>query len=418
MNAAATDRETVLRVAREAERRLRAEAAPDTPNVHTANSVEAGALAAQLERALTWAATDEERLAAEGEIEDLEPGMEYISRDPVLSLVQSAIDAGALPAADVATAAAAEDAAAATNVDVVTDFLRFLFVPKRPFRSHESLQDFRFPLPDACTVALVADWGTGMPGAVRVMEQIAARRPQHLVHLGDIYPSGDVDEVRRHFTRVLDEHGPPECKVWAMNGNHEMIAKGTGYFDAVLPFCGQPASYFSLGNAHWRLIALDSAYNEYRLREPQPEWAVAQLAEEGPRNILLTHHQVFSAVDVRPSRHHTDIELGQLAVSGAVFGWFWGHEHGGLVYDRAPEFGGMRARCIGHGGKKIKLPYFTGAKHPAPPVARHWEEERPGEPGIAMNGFALLRFDGPVLDIDYVDENGGTWFSERWRADK
>ena len=31
-----------------------------------------------------------------------------------------------------------------------------------------------------------------------------------------------------------------------------------------------------------------------------------------------------------------------------------------------------------------------------------------------MHGFALLTFDGPVLHIEYVDEEGGTAWKERW----
>jgi hypothetical protein len=63
------------------------------------------------------------------------------------------------------------------------------------------------------------------------------------------------------------------------------------------------------------------------------DWVAHLLVEEGPKNILLTHHQVFSAVDGRPGRHHTDIHLGPLAEPGNVFAWFWGHEHRCLIYD-------------------------------------------------------------------------------------
>ena len=43
-------------------------------------------------------------------------------------------------------------------------------------------------------------------------------------------------------------------------------------------------------------------------------------------------------------------------------------------------------------------------------------ETRPSplEPGKGIHGFALLRFDGPVLHVEYVDELGGTAWSERW----
>jgi hypothetical protein len=31
-----------------------------------------------------------------------------------------------------------------------------------------------------------------------------------------------------------------------------------------------------------------------------------------------------------------------------------------------------------------------------------------------IHGFALLTFDGTVLQIEYVDEGGGTAWTERW----
>ena len=38
----------------------------------------------------------------------------------------------------------------------------------------------------------------------------------------------------------------------------------------------------------------------------------------------------------------------------------------------------------------------------------------PSDPGRGMNGFALLRFEGPRLEIEYIDEAGGRAWDERW----
>jgi hypothetical protein len=49
-------------------------------------------------------------------------------------------------------------------------------------------------------------------------------------------------------------------------------------------------------------------------------------------------------------------------------------------------------------------------------VAVERMETRPSplNPERGMHGFALLTFDGPALHIEYVDELGGTAWTERW----
>jgi hypothetical protein len=351
----------------------------------------------------------EPELVARGEMDEAELEDDYTSRHPAVSLVQSALD----HVDDVAPLAAAAET---EHFSFLDDYLHYLLKSKHKFVDAQGPNDFRFALPAQCRVALVGDWGTGTEEQENVARSIAATDPQHIIHLGDIYPTGAPREVEVYFKRVWDRHKPAGAKLWAMNGNHEMYAKGYGYFDEVLPYCDQPASYFRLENDHWRLLCLDSAYDEYTLHGGQWNWLVNLLVPEHPKNIVLTHHQVFSAIDNRPEDHHTDVGLGPVAAAGGVYGWLWGHEHICSIYDRAPEYGNMRARCIGHGGKAIKLPYPTKPRHPAPPLQRTWDVAR-GD-GTALNGFALLTFDGPRLHIAYMDENGGTWFEEDWNADE
>jgi hypothetical protein len=373
------------------------------------NRTEAAKVAAELGDGLRYMREDEPALAAAGELDATELGGDYTSRHPVVGLVQAAIN----ETAEAEGAADADDVAAEPHFHFVDDFLHYLLVPKRKFIHHEHPDDFRFALDAQCRVAVVGDWGTGTPGQREVAKAIADALPHHVIHLGDVYPTGAPPEVQRYFIDVWDELGPPGAKFWALNGNHEMFAKGVGYFDVILPFCGQPASYFRLENEHWRLIGLDTAYDEYTLRPPQWEWLSPLLAESGPANILLTHHQVFSALDGRPKRHRTEeLGLGPAAVGGGVYGWLWGHEHNAVVYAPAPKLGGMRGRCVGHGGKTITLPYSTVPRYPAPPIVRAWDVPR--DATTARNGFVLLTFDGAALHLDYRDERGHTWFEEDW----
>src|SRR5215831_10671122 len=129
-----------------------------------------------------------------------------------------------------------------------------------------------------------------------LMRQIRAANPTHAIHLGDVYYSGTPGEVQKRFLSVIDQFGPPPstCRYLALNSNHEMYSGGYGYFDTTLVRFKQDASYFNLRNENWQLIGIDSGYEDHGLQDPQKEWLAAQLQREGPKSILLSHHQLFS----------------------------------------------------------------------------------------------------------------------------
>ena len=278
---------------------------------------------------------------------------------------------------------------------------------KAPFIQHASLDDFRFTLDERATVALVSDWGTGNTHAAAVARQIRQRDPDHVIHLGDVYYSGTPREMRGNFLDVWSKHGPVRARYWALNGNHDMYSGGYGFFAHVLPSFRQPASYFNLGNPHWRLIGLDSAYVNHNFTRPQMSWFEAQLT--GPaRTLLLTHHHLFSGFRKRGEK--MEEWLDPHMASGRVFGWFWGHDHYLIEY---ADHRGVKCRCIGHGA----LPYVPLDRrkqtHPAE-IVRMETRTAPEAPARGIHGFALLTFDGPVLEIEYIDELGGTAWTERW----
>lgn len=397
-------RETALQKVQAAARAFEARAqGAAVPTLDHFGADAAAAVAARLREALEWATTtDQERLTGESdELEGMGEG-DYVSHHPVIALAQTAVEESPPPQ---------EIRAIGEHV------LEFQVKPGADlFVAHTSLNDFRIPLADRCTVVLVGDWGTGKDRAIRVAKVIRQVNPDHVIHLGDIYPSGTPEKARKHFVDVWKAHGPPKAKYWAMNGNHEMNAKGVGYFGTVLPFCKQPASYFSLENAHWKLIALDSAYRARDLEPRQIPWLDARLKDGNARNILLTHHQMFSAVDPRPHQEHQKLiaAMQPFVNSGRIFGWFWGHEHWMLSYARDPKFGGYLARALGHGGKRVKN--VQGIHNGKAPAVRHyWNRPHPTVPGRCLNGFAVLRFQGPQLEISYPDETGPLdLFPEIW----
>jgi hypothetical protein len=349
-----------------------------------------------------WVEREDIVAAVPGAPADADDGPDFVPSHPALALIQSAMEERLeLVAAD------AFDRRDPRWLATVFHRLRARLRGKAPFVAHQQLSDFRTPLPDRAVVALVSDWGTGNRHAALVARQIAARRPDHVIHLGDIYYSGTPREVHRNFLDMWRDHGPATARYWCLNANHDMYCGGHGYFGHVLPRLGQPASYFALGNARWRLIGLDTGYIAGSFTTPQMTWLDAQLTGD-TRTILLTHHHLLSAFRKRGNALEEWLEP-HLA-SSRLYGWFWGHEHHLVEY---ADHRGVKCRCIGHGSLPYVPPDRLRRKHPAE-IVRMETRPSPIDRSRGMHGFALLTFDGPSLQIEYVDETGGIAWTERW----
>ncbi len=288
-------------------------------------------------------------------------------------------------------------------VEVVVEKAKLLLRGKHPFVAHGSPSDFRFRMNDTARVAIVGDWGGGNEAAQAVAKQIAKLAPDHVIHLGDVYYAGTPKEVQERFLRYWPQPKAPG-RSFALNSNHEMYSGGYGYFDLTLQKFSQPASYFSLANEHWRFIGLDTGYDEHDLHPPQAEWLGQQLADAGPKTILMSHHQLFSAYEnTDASRLRAKVE----PLLGDVYGWIWGHEHLAVVYEKHE---GINAICLGNGC----FPYDFPAQSPS--VAVKWIDMRktddPDYPG--GHTFALLTIDGPHIDMQLIDEKGSVGWTEKW----
>ena len=333
---------------------------------------------------------------------DSQDGPEFIPSHPTLALVQSAME---------------EQLAEPTSrhfnrrdpkwLSVLYHRLRTRARGKAPFPEHQQPEDFRFDLPERGTIALVSDWGTGNVHAAAVAQQISARNPDHVVHLGDVYYSGTPREVQRNFLDMWRSYGPPHARYWALNANHDMYSGGYGYFQHLLPAFGQPASYFNMQNRFWRLVGLDSAYVNHNFNTPQMAWLEGQLAGDA-RTVLLTHHHLLSPF--RKRGNALEEWLDPYLTDGRIYGWIWGHEHHLIEF---ADYRGVKCRCIGHGSLPYVPPDRRRVRHPADIV--RWETRpSPLQPSRGIHGFALLTFDGPSLQVEYVDEAGGTAWTERW----
>jgi len=407
MNSAATIRSNVLEEVAKAEALFRARAAGQTVEGLGEITPQAAALLArELKRAHDWA------ISPSGQAEEADELLgddDYVSHDPVISLVQAAIDEHEDDKK--------EKHAGKSLPQIIADLLGIRTRNQVPFIPPPSNDAFTFDLPDTCRVVLVGDWGTAKDRARRVARAIAQTRPDHIIHLGDVYPSGTRTRVRKRFLDVWKEEVGDGPRYWAMNGNHEMNAGGEGYFGVVLPEWKQAASFFCLRNEHWKLIALDTAYQEHDLEGTQLPWLMHQLGEGAGNNIVLSHHQPFSVVDTRPHENRNKLftHVEPAVGTGRIFGWFCGHEHRCLSYARTPEWGNYHLRVIGHGGKRIRIVEDDDIRPElGPPLLRRWNVPRPDKPGRGMNGFALLQFDGAELTIEYVDETGRRWDAEIW----
>src|SRR5205814_236051 len=88
-----------------------------------------------------------------------------------------------------------------------------------PDVSRFGVVDFR--LPRLAKVAVVGDWGTGLPDAAAMVDRIVSDlSPDALIHLGDIYYSGTPDECQANVARVLSRLSTP-VPTFMIPGNHD-----------------------------------------------------------------------------------------------------------------------------------------------------------------------------------------------------
>jgi hypothetical protein len=298
-----------------------------------------------------------------------------------------------------------------------------------PYRSYTNLGDFVLPLPakDPLVIAVIADWGTGTTEAKQLLADVASRRPDLLIHLGDIYYSGTPREAEENF-HTLVRGQFPDLPIYTLSGNHEMYSGGDGYY-ALLDQLGQKASFFCLRNAKWQVLALDTGLHDSDvftvnsnltyLEPSEAAWHQDKLRNAGGRKtILLSHHQLFTAfgdgvgqdatgraLAVNPKLYATFTEQG-LSLDRIAL-WLWGHEHNFVVF--APYLGLARGRCIGAGAVPVDVataPYAVNRNLAPPPGLA--ELPRPDEAaelasvaGCYDHCYATVTLSGATARVEY-----------------
>ena len=211
-------------------------------------------------------------------------------------------------------------------------------------------------LPANARVAFVGDWGTGQAEAKAVIAQIGRKKPDVLIHLGDIYYACTDFETENYFYNLLPANFDlSKVPVYTLSGNHDMFAGGAPYY-RMLDKLGQPASYFCLRNDAWQFLAMDTGFYDNKpdgstptyLHQTELEWLADKIQNRGGRRtVLLSHSQLFTAFEDicgKSFNDHLNQQLSPLLPSVDL--WLWGHEHNLVVYER---YMGVLARCIGHG---------------------------------------------------------------------
>lgn len=289
------------------------------------------------------------------------------------------------------------------------------------------------PMDEQARIAVIGDWGTGLYGAPHIARSIE-QDPEPLsmiLHLGDVYYSGTVDETRQRLLGGWPDRTGAVNR--ALNSNHEMYSGGVAYFTETLPRFGQEASYFAVQNKHWTLVGLDVAYKDHAIDDQQVDWLKAILTAAGDRKVVLfSHHQLYSHWESQGRKLTGHSGFGEILRSKRIFAWYWGHEHRCSIFEEPDKEFGILARCIGHGG----MPQPRGTTRYLPRVEeadflravwRRSDAEEvagnqlssvvvldgpnkfiPGEEDrFAPHGYAVLNLDGPRLVEQVMDAEGG-----------
>ncbi|MBP1932807.1 metallophosphoesterase family protein [Ammoniphilus resinae] len=296
-----------------------------------------------------------------------------------------------------------------------------------PYVRYKQLNDFVMDIPANIKIAFLADWGTGTKVAEWSLKAVKMHHPDLIIHLGDIYYSGTMDEVQDYFLAPIKKIAG-STPVYTLAGNHEMYSGGKGYY-WLLQQLNQPASYFCLRNNYWQILGLDtglhssnpflSASNVTYLDQAEERWHLHKFSTAGSRKtILLSHHPLFSSLGVGKDGQGQTIAYNPFlretfrSVMDQVSLWLWGHEHNQILFD--PYINLKKGRCIGSGAIPMMVdqkPFITsphlnlqGKKEP-PVMNLNKAKLSINQDGFLYNSYAILSLTGDQAQISYYEVN-------------
>ncbi len=213
-------------------------------------------------------------------------------------------------------------------------------------------------LPKNSRVLMIGDWGTHMPDNAALLRQALKKfNPDVIIHLGDVYYSGTVEECTANVLDVLDAimadvRPQKRPAFFTIPGNHDYYSGGTGFYRTIgkvnsgIAGCTQQASYFCLRSEDdkWQFLGMDTGYGD---RNPVEQQAPILQVHEGAwhRNkletfkgttILLSHHQLISAKEKLNGGQRPYLNENLYATFKQYFdriaAWYWGHEHNFILF--------------------------------------------------------------------------------------
>ncbi len=289
-------------------------------------------------------------------------------------------------------------------------------------------------------VGILGDWGTGEPEALAVLDQLMRLKPDLIVHLGDIYYAGTIDECRTNFLIPIlaarAKYGS-NIPVYNIPGNHDYYSGGKGFYGS-LPLLNQGVpnaavqenSFVCLRNDSWQLQCMDTGFNDHdiknvadditHLEQVEVDWHTAQLLSAGSRKIvLMSHHQLFSSF-ATIGRGQSNFQNPFLTQNLAdwrnagvrnIVAWLWGHEHLLEIYAPPASDGGglpVLGRCVGHGAFPIfdnSGAYNKQSQSPIPlqaaPSFPSGYVQTVAEGEVYASGFAMLTLGPAQGKADY-----------------
>ena len=251
-------------------------------------------------------------------------------------------------------------------------------------------------------IGLLSDWPTGGPASIHVLKELAKLKPDLVIHLGDTYYAGTIQEQRDFLHDPIRAYLGENVPIYLVPGNHDYYsAGGQGFYQILSEFNYQDASYFTLRGEHFQIIGVDTGILNNQqfdtllpfLPDDQIAWANAQIAEgqkQGLKTIFMSHHQFFSrtegigvanagfaealtipdrfifrkystgktfdkkapslpgalAEDAPPAVNTRLFEQFPAEVRASISAFYWGHEHSTAIF--GPYANITRGRLVGN----------------------------------------------------------------------
>jgi hypothetical protein len=216
-----------------------------------------------------------------------------------------------------------------------------------------------FRLPAKGRVLIIGDWGTHMPDNRALLKQaLKTFTPDAIIHLGDVYYSGTVEEFENNVLDVMNQtvadlHLAKRPPFFAIPGNHDYYSGGGGFYGTMAKInkgidgCEQTASYFCLRTVddRWQFLGMDTGHGDRdpvdahppTLQDSEVLWHHDKLDRFAGSTVLLSHHQLISAKEKLNTSAHAFLNQNLYRLFGnyldRVAAWYWGHEHNFLIFE-------------------------------------------------------------------------------------